>query len=506
MWRLESLRDTRRFGETLVRHKGLVVALTAILCFGFGVWLNWTSQRSAALPSLQHLVKDLQKRDTVLHDAWQRVWFHLPRWVTSRCSLFEPRPAALVRSAAPARIAALGPAAAPALPHMLQALSDPDWDVRLAVLEALADLRSTARPAIPTLLQRYSDPGFELPLPGLFPTVRARAATALVAIGPDDPRVLEALLASVRTHPNLEFRGHLISVLSGMQTSLQLFEALGGWLEDHEPVIRDAAIRCVGEIGPGAAELAPRLVVLFEELERKGAWTNRLSAFSPLNVPPPDATVSRRPFPGNLTNAPAVAPSIQGASAVAAGGAGNSWARYGVRSEAVEDFGAQYAIVETLGKLGPEARVALPLLSRETLHRSERYWYAAVLAKWQIDGDVAAACAALRPGLAETVPPGNRRFAIELLTRMGPGAAPDILPCLGHQETDVRFAAVRALGSFGPAAASALPNLERLLHDDPKIAVRLGAEEALRQIAPDRTWKAQMPSAVELFHPKENRH
>lgn len=203
---------------------------------------------------------------------------------------------------------------------------------------------------------------------------------------------------------------------------------------------------------------------------------------------------------GALTNAPGALFAVRSMPSIAGTPAANLWARYGLASNPADTLGAEYLVVEALGKLGPGAQVALPLLSRAVTRPSEPYWHAAVFSKWQIDGDTAAACAVFRPRLGETVSQADRLFVIELLGRIGPGAAPDVVLCLRHRETNVRYAAVRVLGGWGPAALNAVPELERLLHDDPKIAIRVAAEEALRRIAPARTWRAQVPSATELFH------
>jgi HEAT repeat protein len=90
--------------------------------------------------------------------------------------------AALLRDENPAtrreavgRLEALGPAAAPAVPALIDALGDPDRWVREGAGKALAAVGPGAAAAVPALMKTLSDED---------DYVRVRAAQALGAIGP----------------------------------------------------------------------------------------------------------------------------------------------------------------------------------------------------------------------------------------------------------------------------------------------------------------------------------
>lgn len=60
-------------------------------------------------------------------------------------------PAPLTRNAAAYEIAGLGPAAAPAVPALIEALDDPDPAVRFPVTVALGEIGPAAKAAVPRL-------------------------------------------------------------------------------------------------------------------------------------------------------------------------------------------------------------------------------------------------------------------------------------------------------------------------------------------------------------------
>ena len=75
------------------------------------------------------------------------------------------------------------------------------------------------------------------------------------------------------------------------------------------------------------------------------------------------------------------------------------------------------------------------------------------------------------PALVETLKspdPAARLKGIEVLGRMGPGAAPavpDLIRLLDDPDPEVRKAAARTLGRIGPAADAAVPALMRTLFE-----------------------------------------
>ncbi|TNE44631.1 MAG: HEAT repeat domain-containing protein [Deltaproteobacteria bacterium] len=81
-------------------------------------------------------------------------------------------------------------------------------------------------------------------------------------------------------------------------------------------------------------------------------------------------------------------------------------------------------------------------------------------------------------------PEDSRRAARESLLRLGETAVPALVSLLQHEDMDMRTEACRVLRDLGPAAASALPNLQRACNDESH-HVGSAALEALAQIAPE---------------------
>jgi HEAT repeat protein len=91
---------------------------------------------------------------------------------------------ASVRRDAAGALGRLGPAAAPAAPALTGLLADPDTRTRVVVAAAL---KRVGRPTVPALLGGLGNAD---------PDIRARAATLLARVAPDDPAVIDALRAA----------------------------------------------------------------------------------------------------------------------------------------------------------------------------------------------------------------------------------------------------------------------------------------------------------------------
>jgi HEAT repeat protein len=464
-------------------HKRLTVVATVFLCLGLGVWIQQVNKPSP--PTVRQLIRDLQRRDTALHTGWQAVWGSLPGWLTSRCSLLEPRPAVWARRSAPARIAALGEQAGSAVPALIRALKDPDQEVRMSALQVLGGLGTTARSATSALLELFNDPAQDA-LAG-FSQVRAEAASALMAVSPRDARVLSALMAAAQNHQFSGFRAHLIRSLSGVgEPPPELIDALRGWLRSPNPEIRDAAVACVTAVGPSAAELVPNLVELFEVLEQRVAPTRTLQSDAPFSVARSNSlNPVGPPLPpaGVLFSNAAVRTVVRPTFAdLTAQTAVPLTARYGFTTTGVEDTICQHRIVEALGSIGPGARQALPLLS--SLCASSRTFFRpqATLSKWHIDRDARAACQSFSAQLGPETAAAARCAILGMVKRVGPEALSILTNCLKDPVASVRGDAIQALGALGPAAGAALPELVSL-QNDPKFSVRIAATQAVQKIS-----------------------
>jgi len=92
-----------------------------------------------------------------------------------------------VRETAVDAIARIG---APAVPALIQSLSDPDPGVRTQAARALARMGDTAKPALPELIQALRDPD---------EGVRIAATKALGQMGPTAAPALPALIDLLKT-------------------------------------------------------------------------------------------------------------------------------------------------------------------------------------------------------------------------------------------------------------------------------------------------------------------
>ena len=73
--------------------------------------------------------------------------------------------------------------------------------------------------------------------------------------------------------------------------------------------------------------------------------------------------------------------------------------------------------------------------------------------------------------------------ALARLQSKGAAALPAERALLQHEDLDVRWAAITAIGAIGPAARDALPEIEPFLHDE-SADMRLVAADAIRRIRP----------------------
>lgn len=188
----------------------------------------------------------------------------------------------------------------------------------------------------------------------------------------------------------------------------------------------------------------------------------------------------------------------------------------------------QYVAAEALGRFGPDAQAAIPVLRKMLEHPEARPRLCAAEALWRIEGSAIASL----PTLIDTLNGSSTRLrskAAEILEQIGPPAAPavDALEAnLSHDYHEVPVAAARALwritgraerslevlmpflkmeylpitegGSFGsstrdrvkvieflgtrgPAARAALPVLQKLTRHESR-SLHLAAKEAIERI------------------------
>ncbi len=406
-----------------------------------------------------------------------------------------------------------------AIPPLIVALGDKDARVRAAAATALGPIGSdtfssgsdqeSVRAAIMALLGSLKDPE---------PSVRSAAANALMNLPVAgkapvvDPRAVMAILVERLGDPDPQTR----------LAAIQIMAALGPWaegdppkeliaaLDDQTVYIRSMAVVALGSFPRNLDSIIPSLLRMMggdDEGAVRAACANTLDRIS---------------VPTNFTAA--VVPEL----IVALG---------------PPDRRTRAMACSMLGKLGPEARAAIPALVAmareergEALRPDRSNWSADTLAIEALGRiapktDSAGQVVAVLSGLVRTAPPDKKSVAIIALDGFGP-AAESAVPDLIHVLPDgtdadakrpdpftvadalsriapgtksageaiaallgllravsprLRWAAAHALGAFGPAAESAVPDLIRMLveaTDADASGVDNPAASALGRIAP----------------------
>ncbi len=199
-------------------------------------------------------------------------------------------------------------------------------------------------------------------------------------------------------------------------------------VESEDPDARRQALYALGRIGPSAAPAAlDAVTVAVDDIKQEVRWyaVDTLGSFGEAAAPATPTIVA------------------------------------GVRDPANDRFFA-LAAFRTLGKIGPAAREAKPLLTEAMENSDAAYRAAAAAALWRIEP-------AERPlevpqdSLSQREQAEGAVFAAEQLGELGPGRvkAEPLLRGLAHPQADVRRLCARALAEY--PAAEVLPILTALL-------------------------------------------
>jgi len=138
------------------------------------------------------------------------------------------------------------------LPHLIDALGDPDFRVRRDAAGAIAQLGAAASDAVPALAAALGDD---------YAFVRQRAAWALTRIG--DDRAIEALRAWARDIDPDEL-DHAMDAL-GTLADAGSVDLIAEWMTWDDPWIRRSAARALVRIGAPSAPAARALLVHDDE-------------------------------------------------------------------------------------------------------------------------------------------------------------------------------------------------------------------------------------------------
>lgn len=342
---------------------------------------------------------------------------------------------------------------------ILRAMQDPDTDTRRWALYAWEGLRSGREEALLVLgailrneeservseaamaLLKKLDPGPDLA--ALVPTI-ARFVDRGGSGARDACEILGALGASAG-----EARSTLLDAARRREDGIAIHAALALWAIEHEPdrvlptlerLIDSHDVEvcdAISTIGPAAS---PLLQALLDAINKEEDWDFQWAAIGALGA------IAE----GNAAVVPALVHALGHASAIVRGSAARALARVGVgavpeltrlvaeRGEARAEWAA-----DALGRIGPLAADAVPTLHQALQQGSAalKFWAAFALAKVAADVSVASI-------LIETLGQSDR--------------------------SDLRQAAVEALGELPPKTPGLARALERALDDDDD-EVRAGA-------------------------------
>ena len=159
--------------------------------------------------------------------------------------------------------------------------------------------------------------------------------------------------------------------------------------------------------------------------------------------------------------------------------------------------GVRRDAAEALGKIGPDAKPAVPALSEAFKDKNEVVRLAAGVALARIVPEGV-------PALIEALKDKNEVFrlaAAVALARIGPEAVPALIEALKDEDKVVRVFAAIALAEIGPEAKAAVPDLIEALKDKDK-DVRRVAAQALVKIGLEA--RLAVPVLIEAFK-DENR-
>jgi HEAT repeat protein len=328
-------------------------------------------------------------------------------------------------------------------PVLAEGLAARDLQTKRLAVMALANLGPRARPALNALVKTLEDPD---------EFFRRHAAFALGRIGPDARQTVPALVDLLRDKSEGVRQLAAQALGSIGQEARAAVEPLRAALKDTQLGVRLSAAEALGRIGPAAKEAVPALADMLAKEER---------------------AVPQLGFPGRF---PGWDPTGQA-------GFGMAMPRQLTSARAV--------VLEALGRLGPDAAAAAPILVKVRAPAS-------VLAHIGKP-----AVPALVEGLRDAAP-AVRLYCAVALGAIGPDAAdgePALAKALQDEDRAVRLQAIASLGGLGPAAKPAVGALvETLAAADNGEEIRSEAAQALGGIGPEAA--AAVPALIEALRDK----
>jgi HEAT repeat protein len=396
-----------------------------------------------------------------------------------------------------------------AVPELARALTEGTSDIhRVFVARTLERIGPEAAPAVPALAQALTSE---------FAHVRESAADALSAIGEaSEPAVPALVLLLADWHAGVRRASCKALARVGRAAELAV-TGLIQLLADRDDEVREAAVEALAQAGPSSVPLLLELLQLLDSRQLE-AWLRQKVMAADWYANAAEHLAQGGVVQISYRRGDRVIDEIQREPLKALRNLG--WCF----QQAVEDHlrmeTAREAAIRVLGKLGPTACAAVPLVIEALVDKNRRVRAAAVRSLSQMGPSARAACPALARSLADTNET-VRKAAAEALTKIDPDWASDngirdavealverlkqsgdagqtaaeALVCIGSscvpvlvnalaaEDRILREAAATTLGRIGAQAQSAIPALVSALQDGSGF-VREAAAQALQKIDP----------------------
>jgi HEAT repeat protein len=388
---------------------------------------------------------------------------HLPPLIEAMKSAKNEK----VRAGAAHAIQLIGPEAVAYVPALMDAMKDEAPHVRHEAVLALGAIGRPASAAVPALIGALDDVDYVVP-PG--------AAMVLGQLGPEAEEAAPALCKALGS-PAYELRvqAQFALVAIGPASVPSLRETL----KSKEPTVLILAAQAIARIGPKARSAIPELLLAFGQVDQtvKHTAAEAVALFEPRT---PDAIPALTFAVGHfdIRVATAAVRSLQELKAGTPAIVSALVARLENRGAYAGAIELHKLIVRTLGKLGPIARSAAPVLI-EALDVLDLLEDASQALRIILAPN--ARGPALLKALKDSDQLDDRQIAF-VLGSADAEAVHALIELLGHKKVRVRAAAALSLGRLGAQAKDSQPSLIKALEDGNR-QVRLNAINALTQQA-----------------------
>jgi HEAT repeat protein len=377
-----------------------------------------------------------------------------------------------------------------AVPELAQALTDTASDIhQVFVAQTLRRIGPHAAAAVPALAQALTSE---------FAHVRQAAVEALAQVGPAAEAATPALVVALADwHSKVRHAAARCLARIGGASELAI-PGLIQLLPDREDEVRGAAVEALAQIGSAAV---PSLIEMAQarDFHRMQEWLKWRVEFSDWYTRPINEDFQREPLKA-LQNARwyfrhAVEDHVRvemvhEAALRALGKIGpDACAAVPVLDQALADPNpkVRLAAIWALGQIGPHASAVIPTLMQRLVDKSKPVRQAAADALGQIDPNWASSTPVRETlvALAESLKRSGEegQVAVDAFAVIGSAAVPVLVEALASDDRILRETAATALGRIGPGAQAAIPALVKASQDSHGW-VREAAAQALQKVGP----------------------